>query len=227
MKVASGIVSAGSGALGRTVWSRNHYGSYIRERAVPVNPNTTFQQLIRSIFANLAVLWSATLTSVQRAGWETYALATPITDALGNNQILTGISMYGKCNAARLNAGKTRIDTAPAVGGLGILSPIGPSAVAATDTVTVSYINTDTWATAAGGHLFIYVSRPQKVTINSFKGPYRFLVAVNGAATPPTSPVAAVSPFPFSVGDRIFVRAQASNVDSKPSPNFRASVLAV
>lgn len=227
MKVISGLVSAGSGSIGRCTWSRNRYGPYVRERAVPVNPSTTFQQAVRSFFSNLTVVWFTTLTAAARAAWETYALGTPIPDALGNPQVITGLSMYVKCNAARLNANKTRIDNAPAATGLAILSPLSLIATASTDSCSFAFTNSDTWAVAVTGHLFLYISRPQKASINSFKGPYRFIGAVNGAATPPTSPVAFTSPFPFIAGDRLFFRGQASNSDAKPSPNFRGNAIAV
>src|SRR3990170_5667158 len=110
MKISSGFVSAGSGSLGRCTFSGDGMGPYVRERAVPVNPNTTFQQAIRTIFSNLSTLWLATLTAAQRAGWEAYALGTLIPDALGNPQNIRGLPMYIRCNAARLNAGKTRLD---------------------------------------------------------------------------------------------------------------------
>jgi len=220
MKVISGLVSAGSGSYGRCTWSRNRMGPYVRERAVPVNPNTVFQQAIRSYLANLAVLWNNTLTIAQKTGWESFALQVPVTDALGNAITLTGLNWYIKANAARLNAGKTRVDAAPSVLTLALLTPVVLT-ITATTTLSVAYTNTDPWATAVGGHLFLYISRPQSQSINGLKGPYRFFGAVNGAVVPPTSPFIGTSPFPFTTGSRMFLRAQCSNADARPSPDFR------
>ena len=227
MKVISGVAAAGSGSLGRFTWSRNRSGAYIREKAVPVNPNTVFQQLMRSHFANLSTAWLNELTAVQREAWIAYALAVLLPDALGNMQSIGGNAMFIKCNAGRLQAGKTRIDSGPVILTLAELSAVTLTATGATDALSFGYVNSDLWATAVGGHLFLFASRPQSPSISSFKGPYRFVAVVNGAVVPPTSPIVVTHSFPFAAGDKIFFRAVASNADGRPSPDFRSMTTAV
>jgi hypothetical protein len=170
--------------------------------------------------SNLAVGWQNLLTVAQRTSWENYATQVTIPDALGNPMYLTGLNWYVKVNTPRLQAGKTRLDTASAIGTLGVLTPIVLSATAPA-TLSIAFTNADFWATAVGGHLFVYASRPQAPTTNGFKGPYRFAGAVNGAVVPPTSPAVLTAPFVFTLGSRIFIRAQSSDSLSKVSPDFR------
>ncbi|HBU29797.1 MAG TPA: hypothetical protein DEB56_09520 [Thiobacillus sp.] len=98
---------------------------------------------------------------------------------------------------------------------------------AAADTVDVSFNNADPWATAVGGHMLIYLSRPQNPSINFFKGPYRFAGKVSGAVVPPTSPATITLPFPCVVGQRVFVKISFVQVDGRLSLPFRSFGTAV
>lgn len=220
MIFTSSMIAAGSGSIGGTVFSRNRGGQYVRTRAIPVNTNTSQQQAVRSVLSNLAVVWGNTLTQAQRDAWANYAANTPVVNALGQQSFLTAQQWYIKANTARVVNGKTRIDAGPIVMGLAILTPISIVA-SGTTTLTVSFTNTDPWAIAVNGHLFIYASRPTNPTINNLKGPYRFAGAINGAATPPTSPAVLVSPFVFATAQKQHYRAVVSDQSGRPSPDFR------
>lgn len=224
MKVISGIASAGSGSYGRSVWSRNRFGPYVRTRAVPVNPNSSFQQSVRSIMGNLAAYWVQTLAALDRSGWEVFASNVPVIDALGNQIFLTGLNWFIKCNTPRIQAGKTQINQPPEVYSLTPLSTVGLNATSPT-TLSFTFVNTDPWANNVGAHLFLFISRPVNETINGFKGPYRFCGVINGAGSPPTSPFAATSPFTMPTGSKVFFRAVASFNDGRPSPDYRGSDL--
>ncbi|KKL73251.1 hypothetical protein LCGC14_2076760, partial [marine sediment metagenome] len=51
-------VAAISGSIGGTVYSRNRGGAYIRNRAIPVDPNTSFQINVRAILAAQSQNWA-------------------------------------------------------------------------------------------------------------------------------------------------------------------------
>lgn len=228
----SAVITRGSGSLGGLTASRNRGGNYLRARAMPTNPNTPSQQAVRSFMSDLASRWASTLTQDQRDKWDLYALNVPLTGPLGSPRNVGGVGMYMRCNIARLNAGDAtlaRIDVAPPIFDLGEYTPPAiVSATAATDTVAFSFDNTDDWANEDLAAMTFAISRPQNPGINFFKGPYRFADLVLGdGATPPTSPVQIVSPFPFEVGQRIFAFVRVTRADGRLSASFRGTDLAI
>jgi len=232
MLVESALVSRGSGSIGGMTWSRNRGGMYIRSRATPTNPNTTFQQKVRSAAAQLAALWSNTLTQVQRDAWDLYAENVELPNALGVPRNVGGLCMYVRTNVPRIQcgvAGVARIDNAPAIFDLGVFTePVVGDCTAAADTISLAYTNTDEWAIEDGGALFIFTSRPKNPGTNYFKGPYRLAATVEGVtATPPTSPEVVDAAFLFEAGQRLFVFARASTADGRLSAPFRGTGLGI
>lgn len=221
MKVTQGLVSGGSGSYGRSVWSHNSFGSYIRSRAVPVNPNTSFQQAVRSYLALLASRWTTILNSAQRAAWETFAANVSVLDKLGQSINLSGLNWYLKSNVLRLQSGDNIIDDGPTTYALATLTPVTITVTEASQNLSIAFTNTDDWADTVGGHLYVFASRPQQFSINFFAGPYRLAGSIDGAATPPTSPAVIATPFPVVAGQKQFYRVVAVNQDGRPSGDFR------
>lgn len=218
------LIGAGqSGSIGGITASHNRGGVYYRTRSTPVNPNTVFQQAVRSDFANLQAAWGSVLTNAQRSAWDAYALATPINNALGDPVNVGGKGMFTRGNTPRLQAGLSQVNAAPIVTGLPALTAPGiTSLTASTGIAIITFTNTDEWATEDGGALLVFMSRPQSPTINGFKGPYRFAGAILGdTSTPPTSPQNITSPFPLSAGQRVFFRFAAVTADGRLSPDVR------
>ena len=102
-----------SGKQGGMVWSRNRYGTYARDRAIPTNPNTSRQQTVRNAFKDMANRWWSTVTTAQRAQWETYCEAVKYINRLGDSVVLTGMTMYIACNVPRVQAGLDPVDAGP------------------------------------------------------------------------------------------------------------------
>lgn len=218
MKFKGTLIGPASGSMMGLTASRNRGGQYFRRRATPTNPNSPAQNLVRGYLSALSSLWNNTLTTAQRTGWDTYALNVPLTNTMGDAINVGGLGMYIRSNVPRLTGSIARIDDAPTTFNLGSLTlPTIISATAATDILSVGYTNTDPWAIAVGGALMVYTSRPQNPSINFFRGPYRFAGKVAGAVIPPTSPVAITSPFPFAVGQKVFVRVNAFTADGRLS----------
>lgn len=228
MKFTSQIIAAGSGSIGGCTISRNRSGMYMRNRAVPVNPKSSFQTVIRGALATLVARWTSVLTTAQRSGWETWATNTPQTDSLGNPITITGQNAYIMMNSVRIQQGTAVVDLAPNVFANAALTPPGiVSATASTEIVSVSFTNTDVWATAVGGRLLVYIGRPQNPSKLFFAGPYRLMGSVAGAVTPPTSPQPITSTFPFEVAQRVHVRFRAFQPDARISTPWRQSIIAV
>ncbi len=188
MLFKSEIVTQVSGSIGGTTYSHNTAGLYRRARAIPVNPNTAFQQAVRNNFTTLALAWSQVLTQIMRDAWSNYAELSPITGALGDPLTLSGQQMYIRCNATRLAGGIARVDVGPTIPGLAALTPPVATASIAGPDISVAFTDADAWANAVGGGLTIQTSRFLSPGKSFFKGPYRILVTVPGAGAPPASP---------------------------------------
>lgn len=228
MKFISSIVTAASGSIRGCTFSRNRSGAYIRGRVIPVNPASSFQNNVRGYLSNLVARWTSTLTPTQREGWDTWALNTPQTDSLGQALTITGQNAYIKSNTLRMQASEPPIDDAPTLyAGTPLTPPYIVSADESTQDLVSAHTVTDEWALAAGGFLLIYQGRPQNPSVNFYKGPYRFLTAVQGAATPPTSPDTSTPAFPFSAGQMVPMAFRAISPDGRISPQLRASIIAV
>lgn len=228
MKFISQIVTAASGSIRGCVFSRNRSGAYIRGRVVPVNPGSAFQNVVRAALATLVARWTSVLTVAQRTAWDTWAFNTPHTDSLGQSITITGQNAYISLNALRIQFGVAVIDTAPIIFAGAVLTPPGiVSATAATEVLSISFTNTDLWATAVGGYLAVYVSRPQNASVLFFKGPYRLMGKISGAVVPPTSPMPITSTFPFEVGQRVHTQFRAVNADGRIASAQRQSIIAV
>ena len=217
MKFLSQVIASGSGSVGGCTYSRNRYGAYIRNRSVPVNPNTSQQQAVRSIFANLNTAWNIDLDQAERDAWDAYAAAVPRTDSLGQTTFVTGQNWFVACNTPRLQNGIARVDAAPTTLNLTELSVLPAPLVTEPDDVDVSFTNTDEWAGATGGYLFLYGSRGMNATRNFFKGPFRNFSFVPGAGTPPTSPATKTMPFALTAGQKVYLRAIAQAADGRLS----------
>jgi hypothetical protein len=218
MKFKGIIGSEFSGSLAGVTASHNRGGYYLRQRVIPTDPNTGPQQLVKGLMATLASRWATSLTQEQRDAWELYGANTPTLNALGESIHLTGQQWYNACNVPRMNAGLARVDDGPTTYGLALLTP--PTMVADdTPEVSISYTNTDLWATEVGGALLVQVARQVAPTIFFFKGPFIYTARANGAVSPPTSPLLITSTLPsaLTLGNALFVRIRAVNADGRIS----------
>lgn len=216
-----------SGALGGIVASHNRGGTYLRERATPVNPGTPFQEVVRAIMGSLAIAWRTTLTEAQRAAWDTYSVNVQLPNAIGDPVNVGGLSMYVRSNVPRMQAGFDRIDDAPTIFDLSELNPATGTSDIPNQEIDVAFDENDPWVNDDEGLLLVRISRPVSPTINFFKGPYRFAGAVEGdSVTPPTSPAAITAPFPFVAGQKLFLELRSSMGDGRLSPPFRFPVVA-
>lgn len=151
---AGPIAATISGSIGGTVFSRNRGGTYMRNRAIPLNPNTSFQINVRSILATQSQAW-ADQTDAVRAAWENWAVQNPVINALGRSIILSGAQAFIQLRARLALAEEALIVTPPIVNapdGLLTLTQtgdIGLGAVEAQFTTTPLGGGVSLWMTAA------------------------------------------------------------------------------
>lgn len=105
-------IAAASGSVGGTTFSRNRSGMYMRRRAIPTNPSTSYQDQIRALFAANSQAWSG-LTDAQRSAWTNYARQTPVLNALGNSFTRSGHQAYCALNTRLALIGSATISTPP------------------------------------------------------------------------------------------------------------------
>ena len=174
--------------------------------------------MVRTVFGDLATAWKMELDGALRAAWDMYAAQVPKTDALGQTMFITGFNWYVACNTPRLQASKPRVDIAPVIFNQTMLSPVSFNAITPSDYV-VTFNNTDEWAGAIGGFLFLFAGGPTNDTIQFYKGPFARLAPgfINGAVVPPASPNTQTKLPEFNVGQKLWLRVIASAADGRLS----------
>jgi len=208
-----------SGSLAGETASRNRYGQYKRSRAIPVNPNTTFQGAARTRVSVNSAAWRA-LTDIQRAGWESLGSQMSRTDALGQSYTLNGFQAYCSANNNLSACGDAAVSDAPA-----IATPAG--ILTATVTATAATLSVAYTATplAAGVKLMTFAG-PQRSPGKSFEGDFR-LIAVSAAAA--VSPANIFTAYQARLGtpvlgQKIFFTLQ-THKGGFPSGPFMTSVI--
>ena len=114
----SGIgVTEASGKLGGNVFARNRGGAIIRNRVVPLNPQTDAQQFVRAAFGAMSALWR-TLTNAQRQAWDAVVNDFPTVNRLGETRILSGNSLFLKLNQNLAQVGISHLSVPPVPSGV-------------------------------------------------------------------------------------------------------------
>lgn len=169
-----------SGSVAGVTSSRNRFGQYRRTRAVPVNPNSSFQGTVRDRLALNAAAWRA-LTSAQRAGWETLGASMSRTDSLGQTYTLNGFAAYCSVNNNNLAAGNAVVSDAP-----GLVTPPGLTTVTVTLTNAAFSVAYTATPLATGVRLFSYCS-PCRSAGRQFETDLRLLAVSAAAAASPAN----------------------------------------
>lgn len=112
--VPSALVGQLSKSQGSTTAARNRFGSYFRNRTMPVNPSTALQSTQRAILSAASFGWRA-LTDAQRDGWAALGLQMTRTDSLGQTYSLTGLQAYSSVYRNVTTYGGTPPSDAPAL----------------------------------------------------------------------------------------------------------------
>jgi hypothetical protein len=189
-----------SGSVGGVTSSRNRFGQYKRARAIPVNPRSAAQGLVRSRMSANAALWR-TLTGAQRAGWNDLGLSMVRSDALGQSYTLTGFQAFCSVNNTLASSGAAGVLAPPA-----LTTPTGLlTGVLTATAATLSFAYTTT-PLGAGVKAQVFAS-PQRSAGRAFEGDFRDLQTTLAAAASPVDLFAAYSS-KFGapvVGNRIFV----------------------
>lgn len=227
LKFGGGVADV-RGSIGGTVFSRNRYGAYARNRTIPVNPGSTAQTKIRATLGQIRNAWFSVLTQTQRDAWAVYATNVEMVNRIGETIHLTGWNMFARTNAALLYNNESIIADAPTDFSLAEQdATLSITVSEATQLISVAFDDSLVWCDEVDSHLLIYASRPQNPTVNFFKGPYRIAGKISGdATTPPSSPQTLAVPFAVVAGQKVFVQARIVRADGRLSEPFRVNVAA-
>jgi hypothetical protein len=169
-KIKFGALAADArGKIDGVVYSKNQFGSYIRQKVSPVQPQSERQTLVRERQTTLSKRFSTVITVEQRQAWRGFATVNPVPDVFGNPQALTGVASYVRLNQVILNGGGSIIDTPPAdleVPGLFSISGVAFGAgvaTAVTSGVVAGFVLTATVAS----HPYVV---GQRVALSGFAG---------------------------------------------------------
>jgi hypothetical protein len=191
-----------SGSQAGTTASRNRYGQYERTRAIPVNPATNAQRLVRGRMGLNSSAWRG-LTDAQRAGWRDLGLMMVRMDSLGQSYSLQGNQAYAAVNNTRMLCGLASLADAPAID-----SPLTIATMTLTLTNAAFSAAFTPTPTPANTYLIFYAS-PQRSSGRNFEKDLRFIQATAAAAASPTNLLSAyTAKFGAPVtGNKIFVAA--------------------
>lgn len=166
--------------LAGSVFSKNRYGSYVRTKVTPVNPQTTSQQNARNRFSTNAQAWRG-LTQAQRDSWIAAAPSFPVIDIFGNSKILSGSTLYQQLNSNLALVGAALISTAPVPVAIPALAF---TSVAADDSANTVII-TATTPVPAGVAMAVSATPNIGAGISFVKNLFRFTQSFAAAAAGP------------------------------------------
>lgn len=106
------MVGQVSGSVGGTTFSRNRYGTYIRRRAHPTTSQSGPSMQAKNALGTISRAWSL-LTDDERVAWATWAANNPVTDKLGQKQVLSANAAYMRINGRLMAAECTELDLPP------------------------------------------------------------------------------------------------------------------
>jgi len=173
-KFLSQVYTVIRGSVGGITYTANQFQPLIaRARVSPVNPNTSYQTMIRSAFAGAAQMWRF-VTNLVRQGWDDYAKTCVYEGPLGTYTI-PGRQMFIGCigNAlyqmARGNIAGPIAGTAPVLPGFFDVSQVADAAYVGPGTgiaFTMTSMTAEPWV-AYGSRSFAF-----DPTRYRFKGPF-------------------------------------------------------
>lgn len=173
----SALVSDMRNKLNGSVMSKNRYGSYVRNKVTPVNPQSSFQQNARQILGNLSSSFRE-LTASQIAAWNAKSKDFPFTDIFGDIRHLTGQTLFVKLNANLEKLALPRVSDAPDPVGFPQYDILSGTAKL-NQNGSIAEVNFETGIedldNLPGYTTVVYATRPMSKSISFVKNEFRFV----------------------------------------------------
>jgi hypothetical protein len=170
-------VASVSGSIGGTVFSRNRYGMYMRNRTKPVVSTTSYATAAKARLAAGSTAWQG-LTNAQRDAWRHWANNNPVIGSLGMQQVLTGHAAYVGNYCRALILSETPLDVPPITAAPAPLTSLVLDADLGLGDVDLTYTATPT---GAAEKLWIDAAVSDSAGIRWVENLYRF-VGLSGVA---------------------------------------------
>lgn len=119
----SALVSDMRNKLNGSVLSKNRYGSYIRNKVTPVNPQSIYQTQARQRLSNLSSAYRS-LAGPLITAWGKASANFPFTDIFGDVKHLSGQTLFVKLNSNLVKINQPQISSPPLPAAFPILSII-------------------------------------------------------------------------------------------------------
>lgn len=163
-----------------TVFSKNRYGAYTRNRVTPVNPQTASQTSVRNFLTTLAQAWRA-LTANQRSAWNAAANQFLSSNIFADVIRLSGFNLFLRLNRNLQSIGVATINSPPVPGSVFGLTTL--SVVA--DTTGAGLDITFTAAIPVSDSVIVEATAPQSAGKSFFKSEYRIISILTSADASP------------------------------------------
>jgi len=220
------IVADMRGKLNGSVFSKNTYGSYIRTKVTPVNPQTVAQQSSRNFMTTVSQSWRG-ITQLQRDLWNQSAVNFSRTNIFGDNVQLTGFNLFMRLNKNLLEIGGSIINDAPQpadVPGFESLSVVA-------DTTTGTMNATFSPAISANVDVQVFATAPLSAGKQFVKSELRKIAVLTNADTSPEDLAAAyIAKFGAlpPVGSKVFIAFKPTeNTTGQAGALLKASGIAI
>lgn len=171
----SALVSDMRGKLNGSVASKNRFGSYLRNKVTPVNPQTDAQQNARQRFGNISSAFRA-LGAAGVTAWNDAAKNFPVNNIFGDQVYLSGQQLFNQLNGNLLKIGGEISTAAPEPVSFPNYSIDASGAgVTAGGPAEWSLVISDLAEDPTGMRLAVYATRPLPASRSFIKTEYRFL----------------------------------------------------
>lgn len=212
----AGVGSALSGTVGNVVFSHNAHGPYHYTKPARINPDTVPQRSIRNAFRNAAQLWPYQPQS-RRDAWAAYAANVKHTNRLGTPCLLSGFQRYMAVATLRGWTGVFPPYIAPTIFTLAhVTSPTYTEFLSVY--LIVDFSLSDEWIHSRHGAVWLYQTRPQSSTVNSWHGPFiNFAYYTGDPVSPPARRYFRLLYPPTGFQRRFWFRAVVINPDNRIS----------
>jgi hypothetical protein len=145
------IVGQVSGSIGASTHGHNRFGNYIRQRSIPVQPNSGQQLMRRAVLGTQSAAWAG-IGATNMLGWKTWAQNNPIVDTLGDKRILTGHMSFVMANCRLEGLGWPTFATPPVKA-----HPNAPTSISITATVASQNVSIAFAPSPLGAGLMLWI----------------------------------------------------------------------
>lgn len=218
------VISDARGSVGGTVFSRNRYSAYMKQRTTPVYPAYPKQIAQAALLSTVINDWKTGLTTPERELWNGLAAITSLPNKLGEQMTPSGLNLFVKANMLLDATGQAHVTTPP----VAAIAPAPQLTLAWTTLVGIECTAIGNWDNTAADRLLAQKSPNLPLSVNYYKGPYTLTWAQNGAYY--TILPALITPSAQLAADsRVHYRFRAVHADGMVSTAvfFRADVGAV